>query len=443
MIAALVAAALAAPGLQTGEATTRWTVTPAAAPKPAMKYRLLPEVRELNPGNPVQWYMRCFAEQRAFFFSKSAAEERARYLTMPLTELPADKLRDYGGSALTQADWGARLDTPDWGVLDRVRAEGTDLTQPELASLKILGAGLRVRFRGEVAGRRFGDAIGTAKTMLALARHLGEHPTTEGNLIGLAVANLALDAVDEMVQQPDCPNLYWALTDLPAPLVDVRKGAEGDRARLASELKPLRDAPMTDAELDEFVSHLSGRVGFARAHAGHAPRDMRAGLAARAKDTKAARGRLVEAGYTREVVEMFPPLQVVLLDEKRADEARRDDEAKLIGLAPWQADALAGRGESDRGADGLLADLLPHAPEARRGQGRVEQRLALLRCVEALRLHAAGHGGKLPAALADIDVPLPVDPFTGKPFAYELDAATARLRAEGKTAVRYEITVRK
>lgn len=443
MIAALVAAALAAPGLQAGEAPTRWAVTPAAAPTPAMKYRLLPEVRELNPGNPVQWYMRCFAEQRVFYFGKAAADERARYLAMPLAELPADKLRTYGGPALTQADWGARLDTPDWGVLDRVRAEGADLTQPELASLKILGASLRVRFRGELAGRRFDDAVGTAKTMLALARHLGEHPTTEANLVGLAVANLALDTLDEMVQQPGCPNLYWALTDLPAPLVDVRKGAQGDRARLAAERKPLQDTPMTDVELDEFVSHLSGRVGFARAQTGRPPRDVRAGLATRAKDTKAARSRLVEAGYAREVVEKFPPLQAVLLDEKRADEARRDEEATLIGLQPWQAEALAGRRDSGRGADGLFADLLPHTPEARRAQGRVEQRVALLRCVEALRLYAAGHDGKLPAALEDVGVPLPVDPYTGKPFAYELDATTARLRAEGKSAVRNEITVRK
>ena len=46
---------------------------------------------------------------------------------MPLKDLPAEKLRNYGGSALTQADWGARLDTADWQVLDRVQTGGTDL----------------------------------------------------------------------------------------------------------------------------------------------------------------------------------------------------------------------------------------------------------------------------------------------------------------------------
>jgi hypothetical protein len=44
-------------------------------------------------------------------------------------------------------------------------------------------------------------------------------------------------------------------------------------------------------------------------------------------------------------------------------------------------------------------------------------------------MHAAEHHGQLPATLADIAVPLPDDPFTGKPFGYELDGATAKLRS--------------
>ena len=46
---------------------------------------------------------------------------------------------------------------------------------------------------------------------------------------------------------------------------------------------------------------------------------------------------------------------------------------------------------------------------------RIDRQLAGLRCVEAIRLHAATHGGNLPRALAEItDVPLPIDPITGK-----------------------------
>src|SRR5437870_13884127 len=110
-----------------GETAARLSVQPMTAPKPALKYVLLPEVREMNPGNPAQWYVRCFQEQRNFFFSKEAVAERARYRSLPLAELPADQLRRYGGNALTQADWAARLDALDWQMSQRVQTDGMDL----------------------------------------------------------------------------------------------------------------------------------------------------------------------------------------------------------------------------------------------------------------------------------------------------------------------------
>ena len=54
----------------------------------------------------------------------------------------------------------------------------------------------------------------------------------------------------------------------------------------------------------------------------------------------------------------------------------------------------------------------------------------MLRHVEALRLYAADHDNRLPATLAEIAVPLPADPFTGKPFGYKADDGTAHLRGQ-------------
>jgi hypothetical protein len=60
--------------------------------------------------------------------------------------------------------------------------------------------------------------------------------------------------------------------------------------------------------------------------------------------------------------------------------------------------------------------------------GRLERRLEAIRCLEAIRLYAAGHDGKLPASLADItEVPVPVDPVTHKPFEYQVQAEKASL----------------
>src|SRR5262249_22990660 len=86
VLLAAVALALLPPGSRGEGTVVRLGVRPMAAPKPALKYLLLPEVRELNPGNPVQWYVRCFQEQRNFFYSKEATAARARYRSLPLGE---------------------------------------------------------------------------------------------------------------------------------------------------------------------------------------------------------------------------------------------------------------------------------------------------------------------------------------------------------------------
>ena len=65
--------------------------------------------------------------------------------------------------------------------------------------------------------------------MFAMARHLGEHPTLIGNLVGMAIAFTAINPLELMLEQPGCPNLYWALTNLPDPLVSIKTGLEGER----------------------------------------------------------------------------------------------------------------------------------------------------------------------------------------------------------------------
>ncbi len=80
----------------------------------------------------------------------------------------------------------------------------------------------------------------------------------------------------------------------------------------------------------------------------------------------------------------------------------------------------------------------------------LEQRIALLRHVEALRLYAADHDGRLPTTLAEVAVPLPPDSFTGKPFLYTVEGATAHLRGspppgketEAAFSVHYVVTIR-
>jgi hypothetical protein len=115
---------------------------------------------------------------------------------------------------------------------------------------------------------------------------------------------------------------------------------------------------------------------------------------------------------------------VILLDEKRELEERFDDVMKTVSFPLWQVEALAAQNNVKK-PPALFADELLGFHHVPLEQGRVDQRIALLRHVEALRLYAAEHDGTLPAKLCDVAVPLPVDPFTGKPIRYEVVGDTA------------------
>ena len=50
------------------ETVIKLVLSPAAAPRPALKYMLLPDLKETSPGNPVHGYLKCLMEQQHFFF---------------------------------------------------------------------------------------------------------------------------------------------------------------------------------------------------------------------------------------------------------------------------------------------------------------------------------------------------------------------------------------
>jgi hypothetical protein len=406
------------------ETLIRLNVQPMAAPKPALRYLLLPELKEMTPGNPVEGYFKCLLDQ----------------------DFSAEK-EILGKAALRQADLAARMDKPDWQIrltkTDEIGLSGSGATR-----LIVLAKGLQNRCRSEIAQRRFDDALVTAKTMFAMSRHLSEHPSLLGNLVGIAIAQLALGPLQEMLEQPGCPNLYWALTNLPSPLVSLDRGMEGMRAEFQSELRDLDDAaPMTPAQLKKLITHIE-KLRASRQTPSQ--EKTQAWLEARIKDPVfliAARSRLVEYGILEERLLKFPAEQLLLLDEKREYEVRRDEFMKLMTLPIWQFQEQAARIDQTKDepffAYGVLVSSIL---KYRRDQGVHEQRFALLRHVEALRMYAAEHKGLLPEKLSDITLPLPVDRFTGKPFRYSREGATAHLRgnqspgAEG-IPVHYEITI--
>jgi hypothetical protein len=412
------------------ETIVRMKLQPMSAPKPALKYQLLPGLSELNPGNPIQEYLKCFADQRNFFFAQEAVSERDKWLEMSLKELPVEKLRHYGRGPLSLADDAARLDTPDWQILSQLKRSGARTLLPDINQMGTLANPLKVRFRAEIADHRFDDAIGSAKTLLAMSRHINKHPTVVARAVAGRVAlYFALDPLEEMIQQPGCPNLYWALTNLPDPFVDLNGAIDCERIMFDAELSLIDDTqPMSASQIQRAVQALLDLpINIPK-------QDLRNRFDTYVKDesrVEAARNSLTESGLNAETVKQYPPAQVILIDEKRNYELLRDNVLKYASAPYWEAETTLAENEAkaSNATVSLFAGLSPHhVLPIRGGLTAVDQRISLLRCIEGIRLYAADHNGKLPKTLSDVTVPLPLDPVTGKPFSYRSDGRTANLR---------------
>jgi hypothetical protein len=401
----------AAPEVVGNETLIRLSVQPMAAPKPALKYLLLPDLKEITPGNPIPAYLQCVVDHE----SSGASPDRVNE------------------AVLRRVDQAARLEKPDWQLLLKAKSEGISLLLPDVQKMRVLALGLQERFRTELAKGRFDDAIVTAKTMFALARHMSENPTLISDLVGIAIANMGIVPLEEMLERPGCPNLYWALTNLPNPLVSLEKGLESDRLMLDAELKGLTAAAvMTPGEVRTVLQHfdkLGAELGLTD------KTKARRFVERQAKDevgVSEARKRLIEYGVEESLVQKFPNEQVILLDGKRDFETERDEAIKLMSLPAWEFAEMYKKLPPEKPKDDSIYGFLRMFQSAynkiRFSQARLEQRIAMLRQIEAVRLYAADHQGRPPAKLADCAVPQPNDPFTGKPFRYSVENGVLHLR---------------
>lgn len=424
------------------QTVVKFRVNPMSAPRPVLKYELLPTVEEIETGSAMQIYLKCFMEQTYFYSNKEAIEEREKYQTMPLKDLPKE-LVNYGGKNLRYADRAARLSTIDFQVIEELKRDGINTLLPEIHKLIAVTLALRVRLRAEIAQNKFDAAVGTLKTLYKLGHQLGSHPTLIGNSVGLAIVAQATSCVEEMIQQAECPNLYYALVSLPTPLVSLRSGIQGERLLMVYYLGRLRrDGPESPANLEKFIVELEKRFETIKppGKSGDFGRTRLNKRATNPAEVNKARKALVEYGLNPKAVEAMLPLQVVILDESRKFEEDRDLISSWL-MQPYP--------QAERALLALEEKMLPTYLRVYRAQIRTEQRLRMLQVLEGLRLHAAANEGRLPRTLDEMAVPLPVDPVTDKPFRYTLEEGKAILRGtpprgmekEAAFNVIYEVTM--
>jgi hypothetical protein len=463
-LAILLAAAAAAPAQAPPEGEpTKLTLSPAAAPSPALKYVLLPELKDQTPGNAAVEYYRAFSPEWWFQIRQpKMAEKIDQALETPLKDLSRKDLawvENY--RMLQQVDNAARREYIDWGMAERLRRAGFGLLVPDIQGLRQIGKLLAVRARLEIAEGRYDKAVYTLQSGLALAQHTGDGVILIQSLVGIALAQMMIAQVEELIQQPDAPNFYWALTNLPRPFFNLHKALQGEKLGLYAtlpDLKNLETTRLTQEQQQKWLQILGGDLD--EALFGRKPewsnRLMGTLLVLRAYPE--AKQALIAEGRKPEEVEALPTLQVVLIHSWLQYQRLQDEFFKCYGLPYWEAQRrLEQAHQRFRQARNRLEarpfiDALPAIQRVVAAPVRWERRVAALRCVEAIRMYAADHDGKLPESLDAItEVSIPIDPMTGKAFTYRASGDRATLAAPpppGESAnslntLHYELTFRR
>ena len=422
----------------------RLWLSPAKPPTPALRYQLLPDARVTSSGNAADTY-----HQVVDWLAKnplgSEAEGLSEWANMPLNRLPKDNVRKELAAykeLFELLDKAARCDYCEWGIAERLRKDGIAARLPELQPMRECAMLLAVKARLEMAEGQPDQALATLRTGMALARNTGQTETLIAFLVGVACANMMEAQLDQFVSLPDAPNLYYALSDLPAPLIDMRKSIESERLFIMGTFPGLGEAAtnldagnLPEKDLKTFSKLINGlsdeRLGYAgRLYMGW-------NILQRHEIAKKA---LIDAGRPPAKVEAMPLMQVAMLHALLEYDAALDNLiiAQRRPYSEWSNpdNDLNKRYLKDRwkyydtAAIPLAPLILPAVQKVTFARARTDRKIALLRTIEAIRLYAAEHEGKLPRSLAAIrEVPLPLDPVTGKGFEYQLDGDIAKLRA--------------
>lgn len=434
------------------------TLHPAAAPEDALEYQLLPAAASQTPGNAALLYYRAAVLVPGDLKAGTLWDKLSPWATTRSADFPLEEARKVlsGFSAsFHELELAARRSRCEWQL--PIESEGFNLRLEELSALRHLARALAGQARLQIAEGRIDEALRTIQTGMAMSRHLAEGGTLIHTLVGNATAELMTMWLSELLQRPAAPNLYWALTVLPQPFIDARPALEQERNTLFSEFPLLRDAeraPLSPhqaaalkQELLRFLSMDSRDKG-----AGKEAVELRLTAIVMGSYPQAKKA-LIAHGRSAAEVEAMPALQAVTVYSLAIYRQVLNDSIKWLYLPYWQGDPGIERSQQTVDAafrkEGIpfAAVLLPSFRTVYAAPARLDRQIAALRVIEACRLYAAAHAGKLPASLdAVTEVPLPLDPMSGKPFVYKLAGDQATLESSGGEwnvhyATRYTLTM--
>jgi hypothetical protein len=463
---------------ETIDAIVAWelTLTPRAEPRPALKHSLWPRYRERTPGDSTPYYYRALMMQAALpaDVMKEYIDKSENWVANDLDDNTKQEMRAWVKShtsilyELKLATYRERTDL-DLRLKDLQGLDSIMFLLPDAQRSRELARMLQIKARLEIEDGAYDDAIETLRMGYRLGEFVGKTPTLINDLVGVAIDALMTHELTRMIAQPDAPNMYWAIATLPRPLIDLRESL-GYESGLPVQIFPfLADAETAERtpeewrrvmmraylKLHELSGDYAGKPG---------PMSEVAAAALMMKGYPHAKRYLIDRGMPREKVEAMPVGQVLAIYADVTQRYVYDEMFKWTFLPPhqaldrWKETIGRLRDEGQLGPDSINKEVLPFGDmlmpaieAAWYAPIRLERQLAILRTIEAIRMHAAANGGELPASLDEVSVAVvPADPLFQQPFKYSVEGDSAVLETLPREGVerrhdiyRYVIRIKK
>lgn len=414
-----------------------------AQPTPAFQYRFWPSRFDLRPGSAQTHFYRAIL-QRSFVsqgLPKEKSDELNQLLGLDMEEVPVEAAREFVErfeSVFVELEAMAQSEDNSWDL--RLRdLRGKDIWNFRLEDVqqaRTLARFLQVKIAAQIAERDYAGATDSIRAGFRLAAFVGQGESIIQGLVGVAIENVMLSAVEFAIRSPECPNFYWALQTLPTPLVPLRDAVESELGMVFLMFPMLNESEATTLSDTELMQRLNRSIGDLRSLMSDNSTPIAGAdsigliLTLTGEDAKT---KLKQSGYDSAKLEKLTPLQASMVNAGRELKVHSDELLKGIKVRGPEGDALRTkvlldleRWASTRSgtAAGLIGGLIfPATQNVHEALVRIEMMRQRLIAVEALRAYAAAHSGRLPESLSELsDTPVGVDPFSSQPFEYRIKA---------------------
>lgn len=451
---------------QQGLRVYRMTVTPAAEPDPPLKYRFTYLPTELRQGNAPLHYTRVHAENTLQGtmqgLRREFGEEFYDWITTDyaISELPLEKVDQAARMVEKIVEEfirpGAMSRDRDWelGITELRGEKVISFLLPEFQGMRELMRILMLKTRAAIAHQQYDKAIDYLRMNYQLSRDTGSVPFLVCGLVGIAGQSMAHFTIADLIAASDSPNLYWALAELPQPLIDLRESMRMEMSFGTRIFPVLIDIQSAEHSTEQWADKLQEVIVSMESIAGdafHRQWPIREQNVPGFTSTllslvvyPKAKSRLIESGMDPAEVKEMAVGHVVLLDAAREYRRAADHMEKGFYIPHPHAEEVFDevedfliRASREGGLGGIIAGfLLPATSAVHNASARTQWRHNALMVIEALRMHAAERG-KFPASLDEIEVvPVPQNPVTGKPYEYHLDGEMAVLELPFSDGIR-------